>query len=116
MKFMQQFVLSFALMGCGLFCASARAGQIVTGATVIHVSSTNGNTTAFQVLVAGGVGVCTSETGTWIVFPLSAAADADTHKRTYAAALLALATGMRVNLHNYASDSCTGASYVDVYN
>lgn len=114
--FRQRFRSILALAACALFSANAQAGYIVTGATVIHVSSTNGNTTSFQVMVSGGTGPCTSVTGTWVVFPLAAAPDADTHKRTYAAALLALTTGMRVTLYNYADDNCVGASYVDLYN
>lgn len=104
-----------ALAACGLCSANAQAGYIATGATIIRVSSTNGNTASFQVMVAGGTGPCTSESGTWVVFPLSAAPDADTHKRAYAAALLALTTGMPVVLYNYANDDCVGASYVDVH-
>lgn len=106
---------SITLAAC-LFSANAYAGYIVVGATVTHISSTNGNNQSFQVQVAGGTGPCTNGTGMWVVFPLSAAPDADTHKRAYAAAMLALATGMRVTLYNYSDDGCTGASYVDVYN
>lgn len=45
-----------ALAACALFCANARAGYIAQDATVIRVSSTNGNTASFQVMVAGGTG------------------------------------------------------------
>lgn len=83
---------------------------------MLHVSSTNGNAASFQIMVSGGSGVCTSATGTWVVFPLSAAADVEAHQRAYAAAMMALAIGMRVTLYNYANDNCVGASYVDVYN
>jgi hypothetical protein len=96
--------------------ASAQAAHIVQDATIIRVSSTNGNTASFQVMVAGGTGPCTSLSGTWVVFPVAAAPHADTHKRAYAAALLALTTGMRVVLYNYTDDNCVLASYVDVYN
>lgn len=99
---------------CTLFGANAQAGYIATGATITHVSSTNGNTASFQVQVAGGTGPCTSATGTWVIFTLSAAPDADTFKRAYAAALLALTTGMSVIIVNYSSDNCAGASYLDV--
>jgi hypothetical protein len=102
------------LAACTLFCANAQAGYIATDATVIRISSTNGNTASFQVMVAGGTGPCTSVNGTWVVFPLSAAPDADTHNRAYAAAMLALATGMRVTLYNYTNDDCVQASYVAV--
>ena len=112
--FRQRLRSTLVCAACALFAANAQAGYIATGARVTHVSSTNGNTASFQVMVAGGTGPCTSESGTWVVFPLSAAPDADTHKRAYAAALLALTTGMPVILFNYSSDSCTGASYVDV--
>lgn len=76
---------TLALGACALLSASAQAGYVATDATVLRVSSTNGNTASFQVMVAGGTGPCTSVSGTWVVFPLSAAPDADTHKRAYAA-------------------------------
>lgn len=97
-----------------LCCANAHAGNIVTGATVLHVGNTNNNLDAFRVFVAGGTGPCTSASGVWVVFPVGT--DPDIHKRAYAAALLALTTGMHVTLFNYTDDACTGASYIDVYN
>ena len=112
--FTQRFRPTLALAACALFSTNAQAGYVATDATVLRVSSTNGNTASFQVMVAGGTGPCTSVSGIWVVFPLSAAPDADTHKRAYAAALLALATGMSVTLYNYTNDNCVLASYVDV--
>jgi hypothetical protein len=101
---------------CALFCVNAHAGYLAVGVTVTKVSNTNSNDQSFVVTFTGGTGPCTSGTGsTFVIFPLSAAPDADTHKRAYAAALLALTTGMRVTLYNYTSDSCTGASYIEVY-
>jgi hypothetical protein len=46
---------------------------------------------------------------------LSAAPDADTHRRAYAAALTALSLGLRVTVYNYSGDACDGASYIEVY-
>jgi hypothetical protein len=42
-------------------------------------------------------------------------AHADAHKRAYAALLMAFASGMRITIFDYASDACTGGSYVEIY-
>lgn len=91
--------------------ASANAGYLVQNGTITRVYNTSNNQNAFAVNVQGGTGPCTS---TVIVFPLSAAADADTHKRAYAAALMAFAMGLQVSIYNYTNDTCTIASYIDV--
>ena len=109
------FVSILASSLCSLFCVNAHAGYVTVGATVTHVSSTNANTQSFVVQVVGGTGPCTNGSGFEVVFPLTAAPDADTHKRAYAAALLALALGMHVSIYNYTDNNCLGASYIDVY-
>jgi len=91
--------------------ASAAGGYVVNDATVINIANTNGNTPAFVVTVTGGTGPCA---GTNITFTQSAAVDADTFKRAYAAALLAFTTGSTVSIYNYGDTSCTNATYIIV--
>jgi Family of unknown function (DUF5992) len=94
-----------------LISFSAHAGYVIQGATIVNVGSTNGNAAQFHVVVTGGAGPCVGQT---ILFHISNAPDADTHKRAYAAALLALAMGYRVNIYNYTDNNCAGASYIDI--
>jgi hypothetical protein len=89
----------------------ATAGSLVTNATITKILDTSGNQTQFAIVVSGGTGPCAN---TVIYFPVGAAVDVDTHKRAYAAALLALATGMRISAWNYTGNNCEGAAYIDV--
>jgi hypothetical protein len=89
----------------------ATAGSLVTNATITKILNTSGNQTQFAIVVSGGTGRCAN---TVIYFPVSAAVDADTHKRAYSAALLALATGMKISAWNYSGNNCEGAAYIDV--
>jgi Family of unknown function (DUF5992) len=95
-----------------LLGTTAQAGYLITDATITDVYNTASNQTSFAVAVQGGSGPCSGSAN--IVFPLSAAPDADTLKRAYAAALMAFALGLHVSIHNYSSDACTGASYIRV--
>ncbi len=91
---------------------SAQAGDLVFGGRLVGLTNTTSNSSIFAIKVTGGsLNLCST---TWISFPVSAAADADTHKRAYAAALTALTTGMPVRIHNYASDSCGAAQYIEL--
>jgi hypothetical protein len=96
------------------FCAQANAGLLASGATISHLANTSNDSTTFALQLVGGSGPCTGGT-IWIWFPVSAAADADAHKRAYATAMMAIATGLRVSIHNYTNDNCDGASYIEVY-
>ena len=96
-----------------ILCTSiASAGDIAAGGTITQIKNVTGNMTQWAIWITGGTGVCL---GNWIVFPLSAAPDADTHKRGYATALMATALGMRVKIHNYSGDDCLNASYIEAY-
>ena len=97
-------------------CAEANAGYLVSNATITHVANTAGNYSVFVVQVAGGTGPCANGATIWITFPVSAAPDADTHRRAYSAAMTALVTGMHVSIYNYTNDNCDGASYIDLFN
>jgi Family of unknown function (DUF5992) len=105
-----RFLVALVAASCAM-AGSAVAGDLALNARVVRVANTGNNSTVFSVAVSGGsLNLCSG----WITFPVSAAPDADTHKRAYAAALLALSSGMLVRVHNYSSDSCEGASYIDL--
>lgn len=90
----------------------AEAGFIASESTITSIKNVTGNMPQFAVFVTGGTGPCLN---TWVVFPVSAAPDADTHKRAYATAMMAIALGMHVIIYNYTDDSCLGASYIDAH-
>ncbi|MBM0105754.1 hypothetical protein JM946_13515 [Steroidobacter sp. S1-65] len=90
----------------------ALCGDLVIGGRVVRVANTGNNASVFSVEIAGGSpNLCANG---WITFPVSASSDPEIHKRAYAAALLALTTGMPVRVHNYHSNSCDAASYIEV--
>jgi hypothetical protein len=89
----------------------AFSGYLVTTGTIQSISNTSGNNALFTITVVGGSGPCNGQN---IAFLAWAAPDADTHKRAYALAMLAFATGKRINVYNYTNDACTTASYIDV--
>jgi len=106
---------AYALLVALLSAASVHAGTfLVMNATITSVYSTNDNTPAFAIAVAGGSGPCANSTN--IAFPQSAAPDADTLKRAYATALLAFSTGAHISIYNYFDATCTNASYIAIYN
>lgn len=89
----------------------AAAGDVVLGGRIVEVANTNGSP-GFNVRVSGGsLNLCGSG---WIVFPASAAPDAESHKRAYAAALVALTTGALVRLHNYQGNTCDTVSFIQL--
>jgi hypothetical protein len=91
----------------------AVAGDLVVGGRIIRITNTGANMPVFSIEVSGGsTNLCGSG---WITFPVSAAPDADTHKRAYAAALLALSTGLSVRVHNYQGSDCNSASYIELF-
>lgn len=89
-----------------------QADVLVTGGRIAKVTNTRGaNDASFVVLTEGGTGPCS---GQWIYFYPSGASDPEMHKRSYAAVLMAMAAGMRVEIE--ATDtSCNGAYYIAVY-
>lgn len=99
-------LLAFAAAG------ESFAGDLVVGGTVVKVTNTSNNASVFAIQVSGGTS--NSCTGGWVTFSLAAAADADAHKRAYAAALLALTTGLPVRVHNYQGNDCGTAAYIEV--
>ena len=82
---------------------------IVVEGTVTSVANTGSNLENFVVRTTGGSGICTSSR-----FPLSSAPNKGVHDRAYAAALLALTTGMEVTIYNYEDNSCEKAVYLSI--
>jgi len=97
---------------CGAGGTALAGAYLVTGGTVTQVANTSGNNPAFVVLVTGG----TSNTcpATWIIFSQADAPDAATFQRAYAAAMVALTTGVSVSIYNYADATCNHASYLQL--
>ena len=95
-----------------LLAGTAHAGYLVQGATITEVANTGSNQAKFTIRTTGGTGPCVGST--YIFFPASAAVDESSFSRAYAAALIALTTGMKVDILNYSSDSCDGAAFIGV--
>ena len=87
------------------------AGSIATDVQIQSVANTQGNQTQFSIVVTGGSGPCSGQT---INFPVWAAVDADSHKRAYAATLMAFAMGAKVSIWNYVDNGCLAAAYIVV--
>ena len=92
--------------------ALAAGAYLVQGGIVTKISSTNANLSAFAIQVSGGsVNTCAS---IWINFNQADAPDAATFTRAYAAALLALTTGVPVQIYNYYDTTCQRAGLVEL--
>lgn len=102
------------LVGALIFALAvpAQADRLVTGGRIAKILSTRmANDPSFVVLTEGGTGPCATS---WIFFYPSGASDLDMQKRSYAAALMALSAGMRVDIE--ATDAnCQGAYVITVY-
>lgn len=100
----------------GLFSAApARAsGFLVQGAVVTSVTNVASNAAAFAIYFTGGTGLCAS--GQLVVFPQTAAVDADSFKRAYTAALLAAVTKAPFDAYDYGTTAtCYNGSFIEVY-
>ena len=90
------------------------AGELIEGATVIEVANTSGNGADFAVILQGGTGICVHPTRTLIKFPEAKKQSDASYKQSFSLALSALATGMKVRIHNFEDDSCAGANFISV--
>ena len=84
---------------------------VVLDAEITNIANTSSNGANFALATKGGTGPCTNQ---WIVFYESDASNSNAHQRAYSTALMAFATGLKVNIHNYTSSSCDHASYIEV--
>ena len=92
--------------------ASALAGELVNGATVVEIANNNSGA-EFVIKTSGGSGICTN---TFITFPESRAPSPTAHKHGIANAMLAFVAGKKVRVHNFIDNSCSGASFISVSN
>jgi hypothetical protein len=111
--------LGLALLTCAL---NANAGWLAEGVTVYQVAnslspqvnSPTNSTDRFALKVTGGtIDVCQ---GAWIVFEKSYFGNnPEAYTRAYTLAITAYATGSKVKVHNLNSDSCNGATSIQLY-
>ena len=92
----------------------ANAGELIKDATIVEVSNTSSGGPDFAIILQGGTGVCASTTTALIKFPEPANQSDDSYKQAFSLALSALTTGMKVRVHNFADNSCAGASFIAV--
>ncbi|NQZ10438.1 MAG: hypothetical protein HRT35_25070 [Algicola sp.] len=100
-----------ALMTTSLATHSA---ELIRDATVIEVFNTNTNGADFGIVLEGGTGRCVSPTRTVITFPETKKQSDDSYKQSFAIALSALSTGMKVRVHNFEDNLCTGANFIAI--
>lgn len=87
------------------------AGYIANSVTITNIANTASNRSEFAIRTTGGTSLCD---GQWIVFPALDASDTPAHQRAYANALLALTTGLKVNIYNYYDETCSRASFIEL--
>lgn len=92
------------------------SGELIREATVIEVANTNNNGADFAIRLQGGSGPCVSatETPTTITFPESKKQSDDSYQQAFSIALAAVASGMKVRVHNFEDDSCAGANFISI--
>ena len=103
-----------ALLAAFAVTTSASADPLMVGSRIAKILNVrSANDASFVVQTEGGTGTCA---GSWIYFyPAgSSAAAAEAHKRAYAAVLMAMTTGMRVDIESVDA-SCSGAYAIFVY-
>lgn len=104
-----------------MFASCGFAGELVRDATIVEVFSNAGlHADNFGVRVQGGTGACAN---TLIFFPKAKAltgatspksVSIETYNQWFSLASMALATGMKVRIHNYDDDNCYFAEMIAV--
>ncbi len=112
-------ILSLVLLVSAL---QVQAGWLAEGVTVYQVAnsispqfnSPSNSTDRFALKVTGGtLDVCQ---GAWIVFEKSYfGSNPEAYTRAYTLAMTAYATGSKVKVHNLNSDSCNGATSIQIF-
>jgi len=113
MKKKMLFVVVMVSCFLGIFSQAQAAEYLVSQATVTSVTNTGDNLSLFVVRTTGGSGPCA---GSYTMFYLNRAADADAHKRAFALATTALITGKKVTIYNYVDSNCSNAAYIELFN
>lgn len=93
---------------------NVNAGELINGATIVEVTNTNNNGADFAVILTGGTGPCVSPSRTIIVFPESKKQSDESYRQAFSIALAGLANGMKVRVHNFEDNSCTGANFISL--
>jgi hypothetical protein len=92
---------------------AANAGPIVTGAKVTKVLNTRGpHDASFIVWTEGGTGPCANS---YIYFYPTGGSNPEMQKRAYSAALIAMTTGLRVDIESHPDNNCQNAYFINVY-
>jgi hypothetical protein len=104
-----------------LLSTQANAGWLASEATIDMLASSispqfnspSNSPDRFSVKVTGGsIGICH---GPWIVFEKSYfAGNPEAYQRAFSVALMAYTTGTKVKIHNLNSDSCNGATTIQI--
>ncbi|MDR6984490.1 hypothetical protein J2X32_003134 [Rheinheimera pacifica] len=103
--------MRYFLLLIALFPLMGLAGELTRGANVLEVANhASLNKKNFAVKVEGGIGPCVG----WIYFEEENAPSPSAHNQAFAIALTALTAGKKVRIHNYSSDSCTGATFISI--
>lgn len=92
---------------------ACNAGELVVDASILEVANTNTGDASFAVKIQGGTGVCAGSS-VWIVFPEVRKASDASYNQAFAAALAALASDMKVRIHNFVDNSCGGATFISI--
>ena len=106
---MKTSILKSLVLAATMTGAASLASAETVHATIPFAFTANGTA-----MPAGSYTVRTmSGTSSTLVFE-NDATKAKAHQRAYAAALLALSSGVRVKGHNYFNDTCDRASYIEI--
>lgn len=104
----------FGIVCVLILSVSANAATLlVENAEVTRVTNSANNTDTFTISTVGGTGLCAS---TPISFPAQSVSHQEIHKRAFAIALAANATGKKVRIYNYVNQECNGAGYIELSN
>lgn len=99
-------------VSAGWLAYEAQIDMLASSISPQFNSPTN-STDRFSVKVTGGsIGICH---GPWIVFEKSYfSSNPEAYQRAFSVALMAYTTGTKVKIHNLNSDSCNGATTIQI--
>ncbi len=118
---MMKKILALVLLSSAL---QVNAGWLAEGATVYQVASSlspqwnspANSTDRFALKVTGGNYPNLCQAGEWIVFEKSYfGSNPEAYTRAYTLAMTAYATGSTVKIYNLNSDSCNGATSIQIF-
>ena len=97
----------------------AYGGDLVEGATITKIGSTNWNERVFYVILSGGTGICANKA---VNFPEDFSQSTVAYAQAQSLAVTAFIHNKKVRIHNYGDkiykngDVCTGASFIELSN